>query len=198
MTNRLLKKTALDQAGVLVRPVQLAANPQSPAHPAPPSPHPQPSSSNPPTTQISEAERLENLAHDLITQLAHDKERLLEELQPQVVRLSIAIARRIVEAEIRQDRRIVQRTVRAALKELAYASGLQIRVHPDDEPLIQQIVTTDEEIMSNFSPVTLVPDPSVQRGGCVVEVESDRGTIDATISTQFVQLQKSLLAYIQD
>ena len=103
-----------------------------------------------------------------------------------------------IEAEIRQDRRIVQRTVRAALKELAYASGLRIRVHPDDEPLIQQIVTTDDMIMSNFAPVTLVPDPSVQRGGCVVEVESDRGIIDATISTQFVQLQKSLLAYIQD
>ncbi len=179
-------------------PVQLPANPQSPAPPAASNPAPQPSSSDPPTTQISEARRLENLVHDLITQLAHDKERLLEELQPQVVRLSIAIARRIVEAEIRQDRRIVQRTVRAALKELAYASGLRIRVHPDDEPLIQQIVTTDDMIMSNFAPVILVPDPSVQRGGCVVEVESDRGIIDATISTQFVQLQKSLLAYIQD
>ena len=179
-----------------MRPVRLAATPQSPAHPAAPNPAPQPSSSDPPATQISEARRLEDLAHDLITQLAHDKERLLEEIQPQVVRLAIAIARRIVEAEIRQDRRIVQRTVRTALEDLAYASGVQIRVHPNDEPLIQQVVTTDDMIISSFSPVTVVPDPSVQRGGCVVE--SDRGIIDATISTQFVQLQKSLLAYIQD
>ena len=133
--------------------------------------------------------------HDLAAQLAHDKERLLGELQPHLVRLAVAIARRIVGAEIRQDRQVVQRTVRAALDELAYATGLQVRVHPDEERIIRQTLSTDETFIGNFSEIKVIADPGVERGGCVVE--SDRGIIDATIPTQFLQLQKSLVAYLE-
>jgi len=100
-----------------------------------------------------------------------------------------------VAAEIRQDRQVVERTVRAALEELSFATKLQVRVHPDDEPIIRQILTVDETIVSKFSEMKVIADPTVERGGCVVE--SDRGIIDASIPTQFVQLQKTLLSYLE-
>lgn len=199
MNSRLLKKASLDQTGLWLRPVRLQdAGGNETMHSAPddnatqlnqPSLPPSPET---PPTQIT---RLQRLVHDLAAQLTRDKERLLGELQPHLVRLAVAIARRIVGAEIRQDRQVVQRTVRAALDELSHATGLQVRVHPDEERIIRQTLSTDETFIGNFSEIKVIADPSVERGGCMVE--SDRGIIDATIPTQFVQLQKSLLAYLE-
>jgi flagellar assembly protein FliH len=39
--------------------------------------------------------------------------------------------------------------------------------------------------------VSVVPDQTVQRGGCVVE--SDFGLIDATVDAQFAELSRALL-----
>ncbi len=138
--------------------------------------------------------RIRNLLHDLTTQLAHDKERLLEELQPHIVRLAIAIAERIVAAEIRQDRRVVERTVKAALEDLACHGELQVRVHPDDQPVVQEILQTDETLLGRLSNLRVIADSSIERGGCIVE--SDYGVVDADIPTQFAQIGRSLLTHI--
>ena len=140
--------------------------------------------------------RIRSVLHDLTTQLAHDKERLLDELRPHLVRLAISIAQRIVAAEIHQDWQMVERTVRAALKELSCEGELQVRVHPDDKATIEQALGADETILSGISELRVIADPSVERGGCIVE--SDYGTIDANIPTQFAQLQRTLLAYLED
>ncbi len=139
--------------------------------------------------------RLINLLHDLTTQLAHDKERLLEELQPHIVRLALTIARCIVAAEIRQDHRVVERTVKAALKDLACEGELQVRVHPEDRPVVQELLESDETLLGRFGNLRVIGDSSIERGGCIVE--GDHGTIDADISTQFAQIQRSLLAYLE-
>ncbi len=198
--NQLLKKTDLEQAELWVRPVRLqdgsgskmtySAPNENTTHSNQP---PLPSSPQTPPPQTA---RLQRLVHELAAQLADDKERLLGELQPHLVRLAVAIARRIVGTEIRQNRRVVQQTVRAALDELSYATRLQVRAHPDDEPLVRQILSTDGAITGNFLEMRVVADSRVERGGCVVE--SDRGIIDASIPTQFVQLQKTLLAYLDE
>jgi len=191
MASRLLKKTSLDQAGLWVRPMRFGAVSAAEA----PAASQQVASPSPPQVQPMQIARLQRLVHDLTTQLTHDKERLLGELAPHLVCLAIAIARRIVAAEIRQDRQVVERTVRAALEELSFATNLQIRVHPDDESIIQQILTVDETMVSKFSEMKVIADPTVERGGCVVE--SERGIIDASIPTQFAQLQETLLSYLE-
>lgn len=202
MSSRLIKKSSLGAEGVWVRPVRLANGSNSQALPDNrPMIRSQPlgQPSVPFVEQDGEpvpTDRLKRLVHDLTIQLAQDRERLLAELQPHLVRLAISIARRIVGAEIRQDRRVVQRTVRAALEELSYAAGVQVRVHPDDELLVRELFMTDQTIIGNLGEPRVMADPGVERGGCVVEC--DRGIIDANIPTQFVELQKSLLAYLQE
>ncbi len=139
--------------------------------------------------------RIRHLLHDLTTQLARDRERLLDELRPHVVRLAISIARRIVAAEIRQDRRVVERTVKAALDEVACEGELQVRVHPDDRPLVEQALATDDTVLGRFSHLRVIADRGVERGGCVVE--SDHGILDANIPTQFGRIQTTLLTSIE-
>ncbi len=197
MSERLLKKADIDQRGPWVRPVRFESGF---GHETTPPNNPAGSDGTAATSAdlqdgSAQRARIRNLLHDLTTQLAHDKERLLEELQPHLVRLAIAIARRIVAAEIRQDRRVIERTVKAALEDLACHGELHVRVHPDDRPVVQDILQTDETLLGRLSNLRVIGDSSIERGGCIVE--SDYEIIDADIPTQLAQIHRSLPAYIE-
>ena len=197
VNERLLKKSDIDQGGLWVRPVRFESGF---GHETNPPNDPAGSDGTTPAATDLQGEsaqraRIRNLLHDLTTQLAHDKERLLEELQPHLVRLAIAIARRIVAAEIRQDRRVIERNVKAALEDLACHGELHVRVHPDDQPVVQDILQTDETLLGRLSNLRVIGDSSIERGGCIVE--SDYETIDADIPTQLAQIHRSLPAYIE-
>jgi len=197
VNKRLLKKADIDQRGLWVRPVRFE----------PGFDHETTSLNNPadsdgtapaPTDlqgESAQTARIRNLLHDLTTQLAHDKERLLDELYPHIVQLAITIARRIVAAEIRQDRRVVERTVKAALEDLACHGELHVRVHPDDRPVVQDILQTDETLLGRLSNLRVIGDSSIERGGCIVE--SDYEIIDADIPTQLAQIHRSLPASVK-
>lgn len=197
MTSRLLKKTDIDEAGLWVQPVRLENSFEPEYEPAPEvaTSSQGPTAPGEPDIEGEQMARVRHLLHDLTTQLAHDKQRLLEELQPHVVRLAVSIARRIVAAEISQDRRIIERTVKAALDELACEGELHVRVHPGDRPLVERALAADETVLGQLCDLRVIADPSVERGGCVVE--SDHGIIDADIPTQFAQIQRTLLAYLE-
>ena len=196
MANRLLKRTAINQAGLWVQPVglepnfaqevtaALAAASTDSLTPAPL-----------PDTASDQMSRIRHVLHHLTTQLAHDKQRLLDELLPHVVRLAVTIARCVVAAELGQDPRIVERTVKAALDELACEGELHVRVHPDDRAIVVHALEADESTPGPFANLRVIADPSIERGGCVVQ--SDHGIIDANIPTQFAQIQRTLLAYLE-
>ncbi len=197
MSERLLKKADVDQRGLWVRPVRFKSGF---GHDTNPPSNPADSDGTAPASAdlqdgSAQRARIRNLLHDLTTQLAHDKERLLEELQPHLVRLAIAIARRIVAAEIRQDRRVIERTVKAALEDLACHGELHVRVHPDDQPVVQNILQTDETLLGRLSNLRVIGDSSIERGGCIVE--SDYEIIDADIPIQLAQIHRSLSGYVE-
>ncbi len=197
MTNRLLKKTDIDRAGLWLQPVgaepsfaqEVALAPESvPSRQSSPAPLE-------PDVQGEQIARIRHVLHHLTTQLAHDKQRLLDELLPHVVRLAITIARRIVAAEIRQDSRVVERTVKAALDELACEGELQVHVHPDERTIVTRALEADGTLPGRLTDLRVIADRSIEQGGCVVH--SDHGIIDANISTQFAQIQETLLAYLE-
>ncbi len=196
MSERLLKKAEIDQRGLWVRPVQFESGFGHETNPPNDSTSSDGAAPAPTDLQDESAQRarIRNLLHDLTTQLAHDKERLLEELQPHIVRLAIAVAERIVAAEIRQDRRVVERTVKAALEDLACHGELHVRVHPDDQPLVQELLESDETLLGRLSNLRVTGDPSIEHGGCIVE--SDYETVDANISTQSAEIYLSLSQHI--
>ena len=197
MTNRLLKKTDIDRAGLSLQPVGTVS---SFAQEVAPALADAPSSSTTAVSAQPEAAsdqmvRIRHVLHHLTTQLAHDKQQLLDELLPHIVRLTITSARRVGAAEIRQDRRLVERTVEAALDELTCEGELQVHVHPDERAIVARALEADGTVPHQFTNLRVIADRSIERGGCMVE--SDHGIIDGTIPTQFAQIQRTLLAYLE-
>jgi len=69
---------------------------------------------------------------------------------------------------------------------LMSARQVLVRVHPDDLPLVAE--GAGEALQARGA--RLQADPSIQRGGC--SVESDAGTIDATIENRWARAVQAL------
>jgi flagellar assembly protein FliH len=69
---------------------------------------------------------------------------------------------------------------------LMSARQVLVRVHPDDLPLVAE--GAGEALQARGA--RLQADPNIQRGGC--SVESDAGTIDATIENRWARAVQAL------
>ncbi len=141
--------------------------------------------------QAPEVDRVRRLVQAMLSGFARQRRELLMELQPHVVRIAVEVARRIVRRELRTDPGMVARTVETALEQVAEASQTRVRVHPLDAQVLQSTIREIVSAPDEAAAVEIIPDGSVERGGCVVE--SDRGIVDARLATQFEEMQTRLM-----
>jgi flagellar assembly protein FliH len=108
-----------------------------------------------------------------------ERERFFADLEPEVVRLALAIAEKIIRQEVDLHPEIVVGVARAALNELKEAQSVRVAAHPADVDLLRQHL---QPMPGGLTEVTVHPDPQVTRGGC--RVDSDRGSADACLERQ--------------
>jgi flagellar assembly protein FliH len=121
-----------------------------------------------------------------LTDLSSLRETLIQQTERQMVQLALTIARRIVLREVSLDPELIAAMAHVALKKLGTASPATIRLNPED----YTVITHDGERWGGAQ-VTVVPDPAIARGGCLVE--SEFGRIDASIDRQFEEMTRALL-----
>ena len=119
------------------------------------------------------------------------RDEFLRSLEPQVVELAVAMARRILHREIGTDPECVRRTARKALEHLADCESVVIHVNPDDlEGMrVEKVKLLDE--FDGLRQVTLQADASVGPGGCVVETSLMQ--VDARIEAQLEETLNALM-----
>ncbi len=112
---------------------------------------------------------------------------LIRRTEREVVELSLAIAKKVLQREVSLDHDLLLAMARVALDRLADVSTASIRLHPDDYAVVAlgrgpSAVTTHG--------VQIVADGSVRRGGCVVQ--SEFGSVDIGVATQIDELTRAL------
>jgi len=82
--------------------------------------------------------------------------------------LALAVARRLVQRELTADPELVRELVARALDLVPLEAQLDIRVHPDDVPVLESAppAPTSE---GGAPSIQWVPDPTIERGSFVVE-----------------------------
>lgn len=122
--------------------------------------------------------------------LALERDQWLAHWEQAAIRLSVAIAERIIRRELMQHPELAAETIAAALQLAAGSSHLRLRMHPDDVRLVgdrcQEIVAS----LTHGGTAAIVPDASISRGGCVVETQ--HGEIDARLETQLQRIAEEL------
>jgi flagellar assembly protein FliH len=122
-----------------------------------------------------------------------ERHKLIEGAEPELVRLALGIAERVLHQQIALDRGVVVEMAKVAIARLIDRDTVTVRVHPADLERMRE--HRDELIaIGDIRNLRVVEDQRVDRGGVVVD--TDAGTIDARIGTQLEEARKIL--HIED
>ena len=104
-----------------------------------------------------------------------------------VARTATALARQVVRGELIERPELVAQVAAEAVNAvLLSARHIRVFVHPDDMALVQ--AGAGEALGARGA--RLMPEPTLARGGC--RIESDVGSIDATVQTRWMQAAATL------
>jgi flagellar assembly protein FliH len=107
-----------------------------------------------------------------------------------VVDLALAVAERILHAQIARDPAAILNVVRNALALLPSPGEIVIRIHPDALALLQAHRDALEDIVPDATSLRIIGDPSLSVGGCVVE--TPHSLVDATFPAQLEEARRRL------
>jgi flagellar assembly protein FliH len=119
-----------------------------------------------------------------IGELAGLKKKLRREAEEDLVKLAIAIARRLIRRELSTDGVAILGLVKAALSRVEARDVIRIRVHPEDAKILQPCLVE----LSLPDRVELTADRSLERGAVIVETA--RGELDASVETQLTEIER--------
>lgn len=122
-----------------------------------------------------------------VQELRQLRGRMRREAERDVVRLSVAIARRILHRELTVDPAALLGIVKAALERLEAQEVDRLRVHPSDAELLRQHLAE----AGLAERIQLVADARLGRGAAVLE--TSHGALDASLETQLEEIQRGLL-----
>lgn len=108
----------------------------------------------------------------------------IAQAEGQLVELTLAIARRLIDQESEENHEIVKGVLKAAMEQVKNQTVLAVHLNPRDV----------EEIMPQFPDgrIELIPDTTIQPGGC--RIETDMGEMDATIDTRWDAVTSAIRA----
>ncbi|MCW5978995.1 MAG: hypothetical protein KIT09_13020 [Bryobacteraceae bacterium] len=116
-------------------------------------------------------------------ELAGLKKRVRREAEEDLVKLAVAIARRILRRELSADPEAILGLVKAALGRVEAREILRVRIHPEDARTLQACLAE-----LRLDRVDVAPDPKLGRGAFVIETM--RGDLDASIETQLQEIER--------
>ncbi|MFP4208674.1 MAG: FliH/SctL family protein [Wenzhouxiangella sp.] len=115
------------------------------------------------------------------------------EVEQELTGLAIAIARHVIDDELRTGPERIARLVPKAVAELPAGSReVRVRVHPEDARLLHEHLP-DADGESAWS---LVEDGTIQRGGC--RIDSPNSSIDASLETRLQAVVARVLGDDED
>lgn len=128
----------------------------------------------------NEIDEKSQLFSSLVSTLASPLEKLDNEIEDELMTLSMLIARHLIRRELKQDPSHVIAAIRQAVKILPVSTqDVVLFLHPEDSVLVRDSLSLGDE---NDLSWKIVDDPMLTRGGCKVETAYSR--IDASVESQ--------------
>jgi len=117
-----------------------------------------------------------------IEQLALHRAKIQREAEPELVRLALAIARRILRRELTIDPESLLGVLKAGLEKIESAEIHRVRVHPEHAAILTRLLE------GSARAVEIVADPGLPVGAVIFE--TSRGSIDTGLETQLKEIER--------
>jgi flagellar assembly protein FliH len=129
-----------------------------------------------------EAQKMGDGIRKILAEVERHRAGLEAECERDVVRLAIAIAEKIVKAEIKKGAPVAENNLKAALRRAVRGHGLEIRLHPADAARLR---------LAGEEGASIIADSAITPGGCIVRTAA--GSVDLDIKTQLDEIERGLL-----
>jgi flagellar assembly protein FliH len=133
--------------------------------------------------------RIETIVQQIRTvlqEMENQREPLYRVYEREMLQLALSISKKILHHECQVNEDVITATLREVSKYIVDQRKIVIRLNPADAQFIQSHPNKATPVRKGRQGVELLKDPSITRGGCVVETAF--GGIDATMETQFDQI----------
>jgi len=124
---------------------------------------------------------------DTLAEIAVFKDTLRAEAEEEIVRLALAVAKKIVHREINADPTIIHTLVRVALERVSGKSAVVVRLSTPD----YEYMTRKREDLSLITgrEIHFESDSAISQGSCVIQTET--GDVDARIEEEFNEIESA-------
>jgi len=121
--------------------------------------------------------------HQAFVQLQNLRTEIYKTIEKEVVKLALAIARKVICQEVKTNKDVVLCVAKEALSKIEVPGEIKVKLNPSDLQFIKETKDQLTHFLYNIENVTFEAEASISSGGCVIE--TNLGEIDARIEKQF-------------
>jgi type III secretion protein L len=131
------------------------------------------------------------LWHAAVDEANAVRDKRLAESEPELIRLAVRIAQKIIGEELRLNPQATVAMARECLQWLRRERSVTLRVSPAELDLLRDRIDLLRDAAGPQRSIEVVADHAITAGGCIVE--SEYGVIDARLETQVRRVEETLL-----
>lgn len=143
-----------------------------------------------------EAARLHAEAERLLKETRSLRAKMLGRVEPQVVKLAVAIAEKLIQRELSQEPEIIAGMVHSALRQLQEKGEVIVRLHPEDWVYCREYLAEWQQEMRDGTTLSLLADGNMERG--TYRVETDNSVVECRAKERLDDLRQALMEVTAD
>jgi len=136
-----------------------------------------------------------NLFKSAINQTRKFENQINQAAETETVKLSMAIAKKIIISEVMINEEIILNVVKKSLKLVLNQDRYLIKINPADLGIMQNAQPELSELIENYDDIIFESDESIDQGGCLIE--TNYGNIDGRLEQQMQVISDLMNAEIQ-
>lgn len=128
----------------------------------------------------------------LLEEARQTKLNMMKASESDMVRLAMAVAKKVIGGELTTNPNIIVNVLREALGFLDQPGNVTVYVNPQDVERIFKVMETESftDIGSNDMQINIYADDRITAGGCMLE--SDAGSADSRLETRIANMEKAV------
>lgn len=138
----------------------------------------------------ADASLIRDQARSVLRQAEEVRRQTIENLESDIVKLSIEMTEKILSAKLNMDPRVIVEIAKEAIGMLHNRDQVVLYVNPSDVDLYEERRGDLVKALSPKGELIIIKDPDIETGGCIAETEN--GRVDATLDSRWKALLESL------
>lgn len=126
-----------------------------------------------------------------IADFISSKQEVFEFIAPDILEISVDIARKIIKKEVEQDPQVILNSIVDVMRTLSKEEPrITVKLNPLQVDLVKTELPEYISSMGIDAKITVIGDDSIEEGGCILN--TNNGIVDASIDTQLEIIKEAL------